>query len=213
MKRLFYGTIVVVMILNIIALAAPEPAIIQAEGLWTVDVKFEQPEQILVKLDKNQKPQRFWYTIVTLTNRTGKDIDFYPQAQLMTNTLAITTAGQLDVTPYVFKEIKLRHQTKFPFIELLEGTTNKLLQGSDNTKDIALIWPDFDKKAKKISIFISGLSNEIAVIDHPVKKDENGDAEKVLLTKTLQIDYILAGDPAFRDNTKLIFENKTWVMR
>ena len=213
MKRLFYGTLsVLIFALGITASAAPAPAIIQKPGMWTVDVKIEHPQQIIVKVDKNQKPKRFWYTIVTLTNNTSGDVDFYPQAQLLTNTLRITNAGK-DTPRSVFNQIKLRHQAKFPFLELLEGTTSKILQGSDNTKDIAVVFPDFDKKAKKISIFIAGLSNEIAIIDHPADKDTNGHPRKVFLRKTLQLSYILAGDPAFRDSTKLIFENKTWVMR
>jgi len=65
----------------------------------------------------------------------------------MTDTFEITPAGK-GTPASVFEQIKKRHQRKFPFLESLENAGNKILQGEDNTKDIAIIWPDFDAKAK-----------------------------------------------------------------
>ena len=84
---------------------------------------------------------------------------------------------------------------------------------SDFAKDLAIIWPDFDAKARTIKIFIGGLSNEIAVIDDPVETDENGQPERVFLRKTLELNYEIAGDPAFRSHADLAFKNQAWIMR
>ena len=91
--------------------------------------------------------------------------------------------------------------------------SNKILQGEDNTKDIAIVWPDFDVKAKSMKLFIAGLSNETAAIDHPVAKDEAGKPIKVFLRKTLELSYALGGDATLRSNANLIYKGKRWVMR
>ena len=113
----------------------------------------------------------------------------------------------------VFKHIKKRHQSKYPFLESLEKAGNRILQGRDNTKDIAIIWPDFDAKAKNIKLFISGLSNETVAIDHPRAKDQSGKPVKVFLRKTLELSYAMRGDAAFRSQAMLMYKSKRWVMR
>ena len=195
-----------------LSIAAPQPAIVQNLDDWTVDVGFEHPQQITLKLAGQRKPSRYWYTIITLTNGTGSDVDFYPTAELMTDTFQIIPAGK-KTPPAVFEQIKRRHQSKYPFLEFLEKSSNRILQGRDNTKDIAVIWPDFDAKAKSLKLFITGLSNETVVINHPIAKEKTGKPKQIFLRKTLELDYALGGDPAFRSDARLIFKGKNWIMR
>ena len=158
MKGIVYGILFAVGgILACVCLAAPEPAIVAGPRDWTVNVTYEHPQQITLHLGGNTKAQRFWYTILTLTNKTRRDVDFYPKCELMTDTFRIMPAGN-GVTVAVFERIKRRHQSKYPFLEPLEKAGNKILQGEDNAKDVALIWPDFDVRAKSIRVFITGLS-------------------------------------------------------
>lgn len=212
MKRLIFGVLAVWVITVCACLAAPEPAIVPRPSDWTVETAFEHPEQIVVVLRGENEPRRFWYTILTLSNKTKRDVDFYPKCELMTDTFDIIPAGK-GVRPQVFKQIKLRHQLKYPFIEYLEDTSSRILQGDDNTKDIAVIWPDFDANARNIKLFISGLSNETVVIDHPVAKDASGRPKKVYLRKTLELSYSIGGDPIFRSDARMIYKGKRWVMR
>ncbi len=210
MKNLVYGVSAVLMITACVSLAAPEPAIVQAPGDWTLDVTFEHPQQIMLRVAGDKEPKRFWYMIMTLTNKTNHDVDFYPKCELLTDTLEVTPAG----TPAeVFEKIKKSYQRKYPFLESLESIDNKILQGEDNTKDIAIIWPDFDANAKSIKIFIAGLSNETVVVDSPAEKDQAGKPVKVYLRKTLELSYKIGGDPALRSKAKLVYEDKRWVMR
>jgi len=192
--------------------AAPEPAVVPAPGQWTVDARFTHPQQIVLRMGPQREPVCFWYVLLTITNNTGRDIDFYPRCDLMTDTFHIYPAGR-GVTPAVFAAIKQRHQSQYPFLERLELAGSKILQGQDNAKDLAIIWPDFDPKAKSFKIFISGLSNETVVIDHPVAKDKDGKPLKVFLRKTLQLDYAIKGDPALRSQIELTFKGKRWIMR
>ncbi|MBN2021108.1 MAG: hypothetical protein JW749_12895 [Sedimentisphaerales bacterium] len=209
MKTSIFSLILTVVICGP-ALSAPEPAIVPKPGDWTLEVRFEQPQQMVLKGDKTQ--QRFWYIILNLTNKSDKDVDFFPRCELVTDTLQVLPAveGASDV---LFEKIKKRHQGKYPFLQLLENAGNRMLQGQDNALDIAVIFPDFDPNAKTAAIFISGLSNETVAVDHPTEKDQDGSPVKIYLRKTLQLTYSLAGDPVFRSEQKLRFVDKRWVMR
>ena len=212
MKGFVYGTLAGWAMMVCVCLAAPEPAIVPGPGEWTVDVTFEHPQQIVVQLGVDNKPKRYWYTIITLTNKANRDVDFYPKCDLMTDTFQIIPAGK-DTPAAVFERIKRRHQSRYLFLEPLEKASNKILQGADNTKDIAIIWPDFDAQAKTIKVFITGLSNETVAIDHPIAKDEGGKPVKVYLRKTLELSYALRGDVSLRSDVNLSYEGKLWVMR
>jgi hypothetical protein len=212
MRNLVYGALAVLMIMACVSLAAPEPAIVQEPGEWTLDVTFEHPQQIMLRVGGEKEPKRFWYMIITLTNKTNHDVDFYPKCDLLTDTLQTIPAGK-DTPPEVFEKIKKSYQRKYPFLESLENVDSKILQGEDNTKDIAIIWPDFDANAKSIKIFIAGLSNETAVVESPTEKDQAGKPVKVYLRKTLELSYKLGGDPALRSKAKLVYESQHWVMR
>jgi len=191
---------------------APTPAVTPAPGQWTIDTKFTHPQQIILRTGADNKPRRFWYCLVSLTNKTGGEVDFYPKCELKTDTFQILPAGQ-SVAPEVFESIKSRHQAAYPFIEALTKSGNRILHGEDNTKDIAVIWPDFDEKAKEIKIYITGLSNETALVSHPVAKDNNGQPLIVFLRKTLELTYKLESASEQRSDANLIYESKRWVMR
>lgn len=212
MKRVFCGLFGIVAIAVCVCSAAPEPAIVPAAGQWTVDTEFTHPQQIVLRRGSDNQTIRFWYVILTLTNNTDADVDFYPKCDLMTDTFQITPAGR-SVPTAVFEQISKRHKSRYPFLEPLDKSGNKILQGEDNTKDIAIIWPDFDAKANNIGLFITGLSNETAVVEHPIQKDEAGRPVRVFLRKTLEINYALRSDPALRSNVNLDYKGKRWVMR
>ncbi len=212
MRGLVSINVLAAAVLTSVCLAAPEPAIVPGPGMWMINTMFTHPQQIVLKTSAG-KPIRFWYMLLTLTNKTGRDIDFYPKCDLMTDTFQVIPAYK-DVPEVIFEQVKKRHQDRYPFLESLENTSNKLLQGEDNAKDIAVIWHDFDAKANNIKIFIAGLSNETVVVDHPVARDERtGEPVKVYLRKTLELSYDLASDPALRSGADLDYKDKRWVMR
>jgi hypothetical protein len=210
MKRIVISVIVILIFAGAMTIAAPKPAIVPKPGEWTLEVKYEQPQQMVLKSKNSQ--ERFWYIILDLVNQSGKDVDFYPQFELVTDTVQVTPAIK-GTSAVLFDKIKQRHKNKYPFLQLPENAPNKMLQGEDNALDIAVIFPDFDPNAKTINIFISGLSNETIAVDNPAEKDKDGNPVKIYLRKTLQLTYSIAGDPKFRNDQKLKFEEKCWVMR
>jgi hypothetical protein len=212
MKNLVYGISAVLTVTACVSLAAPEPAVVQGPDDWTLNVTFEHPQQIMLQSVGDNQQKRYWYMIITLTNKTGRDVDFYPKCELVTDTFEITPASK-DTPLEVFEQIKKLYHRKYPFLEPLDNAGTKILQGEDNTKDIVIIWPDFDAKAKNIQFFIAGLSNETVAVDSPTEKDQAGKPVKVYLRKTLELSYKIGGDPAFRSKAKLAYEDKSWVMR
>jgi hypothetical protein len=211
-KNLFFYISAIIFLVQTLVPAAPQPAIVPAPNQWTLNVVFTQPQQITVKIPDERKPQRFWYIIITVTNNSEIDVPFYPACELMTDTFQIIPAYK-DTQNIVFDKIKARHKKKYPFLESLEFADSKILQGQDNTKDFAIIWPDFDAKAKNISLFLAGLSNETVVVEHPTAKDANGLPEKLYLRKTLELQYSIGGDESLRSSGTLAFKGKNWVMR
>ena len=212
MRSYFYGIIAILLMVTGVSFAVPEPAIVPNQSQWTLDTKFTHPEQMIVGYTSDNKPIRYWYIIVTITNNTRQDVDFYPRCELVTDTFQVIPAGK-SVGTIVFDKIKQRHKNQYPFLELLDTSGDKFLQGEDNTRDIAIIWPDFDHNANNISIFITGLSNEIFVLKHPVKKQQNSEPKNVYLRKTLEIQYEVQGTPALVNGATLEYKSKSWVMR
>jgi hypothetical protein len=212
MKNKLVLIVAIILFTSLTGFCAPAPAIVPSANQWTLNVVYNQPQQITVKIPGQRKPQRFWYVILTMTNNANIDVPFYPTNELVTDTFQIIPAYR-DTRNVVFDKIKARHKKKFPFLASLETAENRILQGEDNTKDLVIIWPDFDVKAKNISLYIAGLSNETVVIEHPTQKDPNGNPEKIYLRKTLQLDYSISGDPNFRSHTSLVYKAMNWVMR
>ena len=177
--------------------AAPQPAAVQGPNRWTLRVTAEPLRQVVVPAGLQAEPMRFWYTVLSIENATGRDVDFYPQADLLTDTFQLVPAGK-GVAADVLQGIKVRHAANYPLLEELPATGTAVLQGRDHARDFAVIWPDFDPKAKAVALFIAGLSNETAVIDHPTDRDQNGRPVEVFLKKTLELDFAVQGESYLR---------------
>ena len=211
MKRSFLA-ILGLLFIGSISQSAPEPAAVPTSNIWTINTEFSHPQQIIMQNESTNQLKRYWYMIITLTNETKRDVDFYPKCELMTDTFQVIPAGK-GVASVVFEKIKERHKSKYPFLKYINDADNKLLQGEDNACDLAIIWENFDNKAQNVKLFITGLSNETAVVDHPVAKDQEGRAIKVYLRKTLELSYNIHGDPALVSGVELKFDGKHWIMR
>ncbi len=192
--------------------AAPKPAAVQRAGQWTLDVRYSQPLQISVRLPGRQGPVRFWYTILTLTNNMEEEVPLVLQCQLVTDTFKTLPAGK-NVRREVFEKIKLKHQGQYPFLESMDFKDTRLRKGADNARDIVIIWPDFDPAARRVNLFIAGLSNEATAVDHPTQKDADGKPTRVYLQKTLQLIYGNPTDPALQSQASLVPIKQDWVMR
>lgn len=214
MKRQIVLLLISAVILPMAAHAAfPTPAVVQKTSEWTLSVTYEAPEQISLRLPGRQSPERFWYVILSLTNTSAhEEVPFFPACELATDNFEIIQAG-IGVPKGVFEAIKRKHQGGYPFLESLDFEDNRFRRGPDNTRDVVVIWKDFNLNAKEVSFFIGGLSNETAVITPPALRDAEGNPVKVFLQKTLQLRYSVGTDPRLRDKATLELIAQDWVMR
>jgi hypothetical protein len=212
MKKGFVSAaLLFLVVLSVSAWAYPKPAVVQGLRQWTLNVEYSQPEQLMLPAADGKTSQRFWYIILTVTNNSDfEEVSFYPACELMTDTFQIVPADR-QVPKAVFETIKTRTQGRYPFLESLDFVDHRVFRGEDNSRDFAIIWPDFDPRAKEISLFIAGLSNETAVVKKPA--GENPEPEPVILQKTLQLKYAIGGDPQLRQSAVLSEIESTWVMR
>jgi hypothetical protein len=188
----------------------PGQAAVQGINGWTVDVVFEQPQKIVLRLAGDTEETSYWYVILSLTNKTGQEASFYPDCDLMTDTYQLVRASA-GVRGEVYDRIREKYRQAYPFLEPLEKAAGKLQQGGDHTKDVLLVWKDFDKDARSIKLFIGGLSNETKTIEKPTAA--GAPAEQVVLRKTLELNYTISGDSSMRTNGSLVYKGRNWVMR
>jgi len=192
--------------------AAPRPSLAPEPGIWQLDIQLHgQPQQINVVLPGDTEPTRFWYLLYTITNNTGEDVNYYPRADLFTDTLLNYTSGA-KTRRQVFEAIRQRHGAKMPLLESESQVTGPILQGEDNARDTVAIFEDFDPQASKVQIFISGLSNETVQVKNPVKANAP-QPDMVLLRKTLALDYQVPGDEYNPDKRVLLYRGRDWIMR
>ncbi|OQY07303.1 MAG: hypothetical protein B6I25_02105 [Planctomycetales bacterium 4572_13] len=211
--RFVFYLMVSVLTISAVAAGYPEPKVVQKASQWTLDIDYSAPQQISLQLPNQAKPQRFWYIILSITNETSLDeVEFYPLCRLITDTFQVVDADK-QVPIAVFNAVKRKHQGSYPFLESLDFKDHRVGRGTDNTRDFAIIWLDFDPKARQICLFVGGLSNETAVVEDPELKDEDGNPQKIFLQKTLQLKYAVAGDPKLRNAVTMKEIKQTWVMR
>jgi hypothetical protein len=206
---------VIVAAVAAIAVAAPKPATVPPPGTWQIDLELHgAPQPIEITLPGDTLPRRYWYLTYTVINNTGKDIDFYPQFDLFTDTFKLYRA---DVKPRddLFEAIRQRYKTTIPLLEPPSNLTGPLLQGKDNARDSVAIFEDFDPNAHYIRIFISGLSNETVLADIPAPPAEfqKQKIKQVLLRKTLMLEYQAPGDRINLENRVMLYRNREWIMR
>ncbi|MCF7958718.1 MAG: hypothetical protein K9M57_09755 [Phycisphaerae bacterium] len=194
----------------------PKPLTVQLNGLWQLEIELRgTPQPIEVVLPGDDEPTRFWYQIYTLTNNTGKDVYFYPQFDLFTDTFKLYHVGEKARKP-VFNVIQKLYTDKFPLLESQEHITGRILQGGDNARDSVAIFEDFDQRATKVKIFIAGLSNEVVAVPYPTVTDSSLQQEKpkeFLLRKTLMLQYQVPGDRFNPQNKVMLFRDQQWLMR
>lgn len=171
---------------------------------WSLDVVYEQPRQI------SSGGAMYWYVILSITNKTGDEVGFYPDCDLMTDTYQLIQAGA-GVPGSVYQKVQELYKDKYPFLQPLENSMGKLLPGEDQTKDVLIVWKDFDRDARSIKLFVSGLSGATTSVEKPGV--DGAPAEQVMLRKTLEFDYAITSDPQMRTDSSLLYKGMQWVMR
>ena len=195
-------------------LAVPEPA--KAPKSWELDFEFHDLARISLTLPGDRQPTTYWYVLYTVTNNSGREAPFFPTFELVTSSLEVVTGGE-NVSPSVYDAIRARHKKQYPFFRDPTRVSGKLLQGPDNARTSAAVFHNFDPGANALTVFVAGLSGEIAKVANPVYDSENPETPLnrpfFALRKTLAIQYDVPGDLRTRRMAAAVRRSQSWVMR
>ncbi len=183
------------------ALGFPEPHIVPQS--WQLDLTYQTPRLISIE-GIGGRPQWFWYMTYKVVNNTGRERLFIPEVTIATDAGDIISAGT-DVPATVFTAI--RQKLDNPLLESSIDVVGKLLQGEDLAKETVAIWPAFDHDVDQVNIFITGVSGETAIIQHPRT------GETLTLRKTLMLRYATPGTDVPPRDQDIQPAGEQWVMR
>jgi hypothetical protein len=196
--------------------SAAAPRVGLAAKGWQLDFEFHDPTRITLTLPGRSEPTTFWYLLYTVTNNTGREVEFYPTFHLVTDTLEVVEGGD-HIHPKVYDDIRARHRKQYPFLVVPPGTHGVLNQGSDNRRASVAVFRDFDPQASAFAVYVGGLSSEMVRVNNPThdpsKAEAEGNSRFFVLRKTLGIHYDLPGDSRTRSTTIPARVKREWVMR
>ena len=197
-----------------VAGAAPRAATIPKS--WQLDFEFHDPQRLVLTLPGDQHGTTYWYLLYRVTNRTGRDVAFYPSVKLVTDTLDVVVAGD-EVNPRIYDVIAARHKIEFPFLAPPADVTGALLQGEENARSSAAVFRTFDPQADSFTVHVSGLSGEIKRIPNPAFDPSEGETESnpraFILRRTLAVRYDLPGDAGTSTRGIPLRRSREWLMR
>jgi hypothetical protein len=194
--------------------SAPKPAI--APVSWELRFRYEDPQRVAVMLPGRSQPAVYWYMLYTVENPGDKEVDFYPEFDLVTDTLKVYRS-EIRVSPEAFQAIQRR--SKDPLLVEPAKALGRLRCGKDQARHSVAIWRDFDSEAKDFRIYVKGLSGEFTRARNPMYDPGQPENEQnkrfFLLFKTLEIPYKLPAGPSERAVAvpQRLPEEQKWIMR
>ncbi len=210
------GFLLVAICLAAVADAAPEPAgSYPTPSLYPVAWQFNfdhsAPKRIVVKSPGDATPVAYWYMSYGVTNTTGQERMFLPYILMLTDDGTLIRSDD-NIPPAVFAAIKNRENNKF--LESPTTIAGELRVGEDQARESVAIWREPKARMGAFMIFITGLSGETATIagaDGQPAKDADGNP--IMLRKTLQLSYKIAGDEVYPGEDAVNGESEAWIMR
>ena len=213
-RRILFGAIVLVASVPAMAFAQgtterkidPLALPLDKPDVWTLHFRYKPPRIAVVDaIDKDGKKVKktVWYLWYQVYNMSGEPQTCLPEFELVTKDLNTTHLDEPQ--PYIFEQIRKFEDTtigseKFPNgiyeFKTSIGISKRPIPPSkpDAIPRVVsglAIWTDMAEKApktNKFAIYISGLSNGLAV-EEPVKG-----GEKLIKRKTLQINFLRPTD-------------------
>lgn len=195
-------------------ITAVEPAI--APTSWQLRFRFQDPKRISVLVPGKSEPVLYWYVLYTVENPGKSEVQFFPQFELVTDTLKVVSS-EVKVSPEAFKAIQQRVNN--PLMLAPERIVGVLQRGTDRKKHGVAIFRDFDPKARSFTVYVSGLSGEMKRVKNPgfdkEAKESPENSRYMVLRKTLAIPYKFAGSETTRSRSvpERVADGLDWVMR
>jgi hypothetical protein len=172
--------------------------------VWTLHFRYKPPRIATVEAigkDGKKVQKTVWYLWYQIYNRSGEPQSCLPEFELHTKDLNTTHLDEPQ--PYIFEQLKKREDTtiskelpngiydfktsigisKRPIPPTLPDSVPRVVSGLAIWTDMAVKAP----KTNKFTIYITGLSNGLAV-------EETATGEKLIKRKTLQINFLRPTD-------------------
>ncbi len=180
------------------AFAAPEPS--ARPPRW--ELQFEIVHDLrLIELDD----QWYWFMTYLVTNRTGEDQVFVPNAVLATDAGDIAKDG--DEVPYEVTQ-ELLKLMKNPLLESKNQIIGQLKTGKEYAREGLLVWKAGTlDDVRDVRVFFGGLSSDTQVVKNPVTGDD------AVVRKHLARLYDCPGDPMADPADAVQLRKQEWIMR
>ncbi|HET6249326.1 MAG TPA: hypothetical protein VFE47_16640 [Tepidisphaeraceae bacterium] len=189
----------------------PVPSVYPLPTCWYLNFKHGIPKRIVVSVPGEKVPGAYWYLTYTVTNNTGKEQDYYPSFEMVSEDGKIHPSDHA-IPLAVFNAIK-----KSEGNDLLVSANQiggPIHQGEDQAKDGVAIWEEPMARMGNFSIYASGLNSESVVATDdagaPLKNDKG---EEMKLWKTLEMDFVIWGDEVKPGNDIVHAKPDKWIMR
>ena len=148
--------------------------------------------------------ESYWYLTYEIMNRTGRGHVWAPTFTLYSDSGEIIASGR-GVSTRVTSD--LRELLANELMENQNEIIGEIFHGREHAKEGLVIWPAGTLDVNEISMFVAGISGETTTVTNPIT------GEVVVLRKTLQRDYLVAGDALPRGSRPVDLVRQRWVMR
>ena len=189
--------------------AFPEPS--KSPLSWELKFDYQPPKRIVVDVPGSNTAKAYWYVTYSVINAGDQDVTFLPTFDWVGRDGTVTRSDQ-NIPDIVFQKIEAKTGNKL--LEDAVKIQGTLRVGDDQAKDGVAIWPESGARLGQFSIFVTGLSGESTQLTDSSGKPAAGkDGKPVLLFKTLEVDFKLAGDELYPGSDLLTKQGQQWVMR
>jgi hypothetical protein len=165
---------------------------------WELDFEHGKPKRLDVG------GRGYWYMTYQVTNNSQQEQPFLPAFELVTQDGRIVR-NDIKVPKAVFDTVKAREGNKY--MEPAALIAGELRIGPDQARDGVAIWPEPSPEMGQFSVYVSGLSGEIAQVKTAAT------TQPVILRKTLQLNYLVRGDEVYPGEDEVNENPQQWVMR
>lgn len=129
--------------------------------------------------------QWYWYMTYEISNYTGEDRIWAPTFTLYTDRGEILESGRGVNRTHVNEIMEYLGDD---MLEVQHEIIGDLYQGEGNVRSGLVVWPAKRTDVNELILFVSGISGETAIVEHP------STGEETILQKTLMREYLLPGN-------------------
>lgn len=128
--------------------------------------------------------QGYWLLLYEVTNNSGKDRQWSPNFDLVTDQGEIIQDG--DDVP---RNVQLDLLEKFgdELLQLQSNASGQILQGEENAIRAVVVWKAGEEDVNEVQVFAGGVSGDTADVVHPL----TGDTHK--LHRVIQLSWFVNG--------------------